>query len=327
MRLKKSWFYQQLEKIYGEDNISASKMKPHSCESIKWFPIKEGVETIGWLSILVPLEKEALSLITVMADVQSQVVPLEEGSEEHEWRMIIEEDLSLWKEEWITKARYLPNSQFGQVYLSIHPEADLDHEITLSLKAIVENFLEEKSFFVLIENRKFVWILPDYHLFKDTLYSKLEDLVDTITSECMINVSFYVGEPFTMPSNVREKMKIELTNFQLGLDYGYKKAIIEWKDLIYIQLLHKLDKKELQDFMDKTIGPVKDDAELLHSIDMFLKENMNVTETAKKLFIHRNSLQYRLEKFVEKTGMDIRQFEEGVKVYLAMKALGMFNKE
>jgi DNA-binding PucR family transcriptional regulator len=53
-----------------------------------------------------------------------------------------------------------------------------------------------------------------------------------------------------------------------------------------------------------------------------MKENLNVSEAAKKLYIHRNSMQYRLEKFSERTGLDIRKFDDAVNIHLAILALG-----
>ncbi|MBY6268509.1 helix-turn-helix domain-containing protein, partial [Parageobacillus thermoglucosidasius] len=53
-------------------------------------------------------------------------------------------------------------------------------------------------------------------------------------------------------------------------------------------------------------------------IKTFFQCDLNVSLAAKKLYMHRNSLQYRIDKFIEKTGMDIKHFQGAVAVYLAM---------
>ncbi|MCY8607352.1 helix-turn-helix domain-containing protein, partial [Bacillus sonorensis] len=53
----------------------------------------------------------------------------------------------------------------------------------------------------------------------------------------------------------------------------------------------------------------------------YMQCNLNASLTAKRLFIHRNSLQYRIDRFIEKTGIDIRQFEEAAAVYFIIDVL------
>ncbi|MCU9612536.1 helix-turn-helix domain-containing protein [Caldibacillus lycopersici] len=59
----------------------------------------------------------------------------------------------------------------------------------------------------------------------------------------------------------------------------------------------------------------QDDMELLSTIKMFLENNSNTSLTAKKLYLHRNSLQYRIDKFIERTSIDIKGFQGAISVY------------
>jgi hypothetical protein len=61
-----------------------------------------------------------------------------------------------------------------------------------------------------------------------------------------------------------------------------------------------------------------DDADLLHTVKMFLEANMNVSLAAKQQYMHRNSVQYRVDKFIEKTGIDIKNFKGAVAVYISL---------
>ena len=63
------------------------------------------------------------------------------------------------------------------------------------------------------------------------------------------------------------------------------------------------------------------DSETLAIIRTFFENNLNVSETSRKLFVHRNTLVYRLEKIKKITGLDLREFEDAIvfKVALMVK--------
>ena len=54
------------------------------------------------------------------------------------------------------------------------------------------------------------------------------------------------------------------------------------------------------------------DQETLFTINKFFENNLNVSETARKLFVHRNTLVYRLEKIKKLTGLDLREFDDAI---------------
>ncbi len=76
----------------------------------------------------------------------------------------------------------------------------------------------------------------------------------------------------------------------------------EEKHLLYHSILHTVIEEE----------------ELLKTIQVFLESNSNTTLAAKKMFMHRNSLQYRVDKFIEKTGIDVKKFDGALAVYLCL---------
>ena len=54
------------------------------------------------------------------------------------------------------------------------------------------------------------------------------------------------------------------------------------------------------------------DEDTLDTINRFFENNLNVSETARKLYVHRNTLVYRLEKVKKITGLDLREFEDAI---------------
>ena len=74
-------------------------------------------------------------------------------------------------------------------------------------------------------------------------------------------------------------------------------------------------------FIDEIFGgefPEELDEETLMTVDKFFENNLNVSETARHLFVHRNTLVYRMEKLQKATGLDIRVFEDALTLKIAL---------
>jgi sugar diacid utilization regulator len=86
------------------------------------------------------------------------------------------------------------------------------------------------------------------------------------------------------------------------------------------KLLHLVEEDEKNEFLDQVLrgGDYVLDSETIMTLDHFFSLDCNVSETAKKLYIHRNTLLYRLDKFKNETGFDVRSFNHAVLVRLAL---------
>jgi hypothetical protein len=327
--IKKSWLYQQLVNIFGDNSILIQTVEPTSqAVEYTFFPVKNGIDTLGWIGVdQSVLRDDSYQLIRLLAQHQSQIYYREDHLEETDWQYFLEKEPVQWMERW-KQLEYPETCWFGNIYLYIdeHLEEE-DSELHHTLKEMIESALEENSFLLPLYHKKYIWIIPNVEKVKPELEELLKGLVDTITAECMLTPKFYIGQPYQMPIFLKERVKEELQLFELAIKYGGDRSIRQFPDVSHFVLLNQCTQQELHKLVHSLLGPVIEDKELIFSVNMFLKENLNVSETAKKLFVHRNSMQYRLDKFIEKTGLDIRHFEEAVKVYLALQALGMMNKE
>ncbi|MDN4075762.1 PucR family transcriptional regulator [Fictibacillus terranigra] len=90
------------------------------------------------------------------------------------------------------------------------------------------------------------------------------------------------------------------------------------EDLVPYLLLTQLGKSALYFISQLIPEELYGDRDLIQSIKVYLECNMNLSMAAKKLYIHRNSLQYRVDKFIEKTGIDVKQFKPAMAVYQAL---------
>ena len=71
--------------------------------------------------------------------------------------------------------------------------------------------------------------------------------------------------------------------------------------------------------------PDEIDEETLVTVEKFFENNLNVSETSRQLFIHRNTLVYRIEKLQKATGLDIRVFDDALTLKIALMVVNYMN--
>ncbi len=87
-------------------------------------------------------------------------------------------------------------------------------------------------------------------------------------------------------------------------------------DMIFPFLLLEAEKEKLETLLSKEAELLfGNESELRKTIKLFIENNSNVTLTAKKLHLHRNSLQYRIDKFIERSGIDIKTYKGALLAY------------
>ena len=64
--------------------------------------------------------------------------------------------------------------------------------------------------------------------------------------------------------------------------------------------------------------PEELDEETLSNLEKFFDNNLNVSETSRQLFLHRNTLVYRIEKLQKVTGLDVRNFDDAMTLKIAL---------
>jgi carbohydrate diacid regulator len=73
-----------------------------------------------------------------------------------------------------------------------------------------------------------------------------------------------------------------------------------------------------QELSRHTLGPLDAEPELIHSLNVYFEENCSPASTSTRLYIHRNTLTYRLDKITSLTGLDPKRFEDAMLIRLAL---------
>jgi sugar diacid utilization regulator len=151
--------------------------------------------------------------------------------------------------------------------------------------------------------------------------AKFHELVELLMSDLYVQVSFFISEWLENISDAYHYFHWYKQIAEKSFSYANNKKVVFLKDILPTYLASLLDYSSKTMLANALLKKALDDPELLRTVRVFLESNLNVTETAKKMYLHRNSLQYRIEKFIEWTGIDIKTFEGALVIQLALASL------
>lgn len=156
-------------------------------------------------------------------------------------------------------------------------------------------------------------------------YDRLEQIAQTITDmmnmEAMLNVRVAYGTIVGELKEVSKSYKEAKMALEVGKIFYAEKKVSAYSALGIGRLIYQLPVNLCKIFIDEIFGsniPAELDDETLITINKFFENNLNVSETSRQLFVHRNTLVYRIEKLQKSTGLDIRVFDDALTFKIAL---------
>ncbi len=149
-------------------------------------------------------------------------------------------------------------------------------------------------------------------------------IVDTLGSEFYTRVVVGIGSAVTGIKELARSFKEAQVALEVGKVFDTEKSIVPYETLGIARLIYQLPTTLCEAFLHEVFkkGSIDNlDHETLFTIQKFFENNLNVSETSRKLFVHRNTLVYRIEKIKKLTGLDLREFDHAIvfKVALMVK--------
>ena len=147
------------------------------------------------------------------------------------------------------------------------------------------------------------------------------NIENTLKNELRIKTSIGIG---TISEHLREladSYKEAQTAIEVGKVFDTEKSIMRYENLGIGRLIYQLPTTLCEIFLSEIFKKSSIDCldqETLFTINKFFENNLNVSETSRKLFVHRNTLVYRLEKIKKLTGLDLRQFDHAIVFKVAL---------
>lgn len=156
-------------------------------------------------------------------------------------------------------------------------------------------------------------------------YGELEQvantIVDMMSMEAMMNVKVAYGTIVSELKEVSKSYKEARMALDVGKIFYAEKKVTAYNKLGIGRLIYQLPVNLCRIFIDEIFGSNtldELDDEILMTINKFFENNLNVSEASRQLFVHRNTLVYRIEKLAKSTGLDIRVFDDALTFKIAL---------
>ena len=148
-----------------------------------------------------------------------------------------------------------------------------------------------------------------------------QDIENTLKNELRIKTSIGIGTVSEHLRELADSYKEAQTAIEVGKVFDTEKSIMRYENLGIGRLIYQLPTTLCEIFLSEIFKKSSIDCldqETLFTINKFFENNLNVSETSRKLFVHRNTLVYRLEKIKKLTGLDLRQFDHAIVFKVAL---------
>jgi len=151
-------------------------------------------------------------------------------------------------------------------------------------------------------------------VFENLLESSLQELSQVIIEEFFIEIRIYESIRFEtihdLERNIK-KVKRMLKLITFDSDDSYLNEV----DLLYFEISKPIDSSYKKNILKK----YSDDTEMKNILKVFFECNQNTSEASKRLYMHRNTLIQKLDKFYEETGFNPRRFKDAMIIYKAIE--------
>lgn len=194
----------------------------------------------------------------------------------------------------------------------------------VNVREIVEGLFPdtEHDFVVTVDNENIVLVKEFEENVETGKLDKIaKTIVDTLQTEALVTVTVGIG---TLAHGVRElakSYKEAQIAIEVGKAFDEEKNVINYENLGIGRLIYQLPTTLCELFLSEVFktGSIDSlDRETLLTINKFFENNLNVSETSRQLYVHRNTLVYRLDKVQKLTGLDLRILDHAIVFKVAM---------
>jgi len=196
------------------------------------------------------------------------------------------------------------NNDASRVVFLIRVTQDTD----VSVYDVIQNFFPDKTKDLVIDiNEKDIALVKEVRPNVDSkdLEKLARSICDTLSTEFYCNAVVGIGTRVTGIKDLAHSFKEAQVALEVGKVFDTEKSIISYENLGIARLIYQLPTTLCDMFLKEVFkrGSIDSlDQETLFTIQKFFENNLNVSETSRKLFVHRNTLVYRLEKIWTKAG-------------------------
>lgn len=153
-------------------------------------------------------------------------------------------------------------------------------------------------------------------------------ILDMLNTEAMTSVRVSYGTIVNEIKDVSRSYKEAKMALDVGKIFYSDKNVVAYSGLGIGRLIYQLPMPLCKMFIREIFGensPEEFDEETISTINKFFENSLNVSETSRQLYIHRNTLVYRLDKLQKSTGLDLRVFDDAITFKIALMVVKYMN--
>lgn len=217
------------------------------------------------------------------------------------------------------KKMRIPVEQRRIVYL-IEPKNEGDNHVLDTMKGLFAT--GTRDFVTAVDEGRVILVkaLENTEDYADVNHTA-RIIIDTLGMEAMVPVRVSYGTIINELKEVSRSYKEASMALEVGRVFYVEKNLLAYNELGIGRLIHQLPKSLCEMFLKEVFsGKVAEqfEEEELLTVYTFFENNLNISETARQLYVHRNTLVYRLEKIQKKTGLDVRIFDDALLFKIAL---------
>ena len=187
---------------------------------------------------------------------------------------------------------------------------------------ILQNlFPDRQSYYVLAMDEETIVMLADAPRDNPDLIDEMADqILDNLNAESMVKIRIGIGMMADTLKDTAKSYREASLALTVGSIFESDSYVMRYDQLGLGRLIYQLPPTLCHMFLDEVFpkGAFEAlDSETLLTIQKFFENNLNGSETSRQLFVHRNTLVYRLDKVQKITGLDLRKFDDAVLFKLA----------
>lgn len=173
---------------------------------------------------------------------------------------------------------------------------------------------------------KFVDGMDDYQSSYDFATFLEQSLYEELGVHTVFGIGSTVGSLYDSGKSYRQAA----ATIRMNALFGSKGKVYTYKEFVLIKMLEELPRQRLEEYMgellDEDAREILEDEDMIDTAEEFLQNSLNVSETSRNLYMHRNTLMYRLDKIERFTGLNIRKFSDAVSFRILTTLYKLINK-
>ncbi|WP_143008436.1 PucR family transcriptional regulator [Pseudobutyrivibrio sp. YE44] len=197
------------------------------------------------------------------------------------------------------------------------------HDYTKEAVSLLKSMLPESQDVVIELDSKHLVVILNFETAPDEeeVVQNANQFLDMLEAEAFSSFKLSYSDAVDNFKDMPKAYKSAMVAMHIGNTFLHTGRIYSYESLGLGRLLYNVPKSEVEAYLDRhikleTLSRI--DEETLNLLEAFFDNDLSLAETSRKMFIHRNTLIYRLDKFADLTGYDVRKFSDAITVKISL---------